>query len=76
MTDMKQMKIYKEAFPDAKVKCVSCHADAMPKKDDGQHEMNDYGKAVVDKAAQDGAEVTADTYKAVGTIEDFQKTGE
>ncbi len=36
--DMKEMKTYKEAFPDSKPKCVDCHAMAMPKKDDGQHE--------------------------------------
>lgn len=69
--DLKQIKAYKEAFADAKPKCIECHLDEKPKKEDGQHEANDYGKAVV-KAA--GAEKpTADTYKTVGKIEDFKK---
>ena len=72
--DMTQIKAYKEVYPDAKPKCIDCHVDKMPKKDDGAHENNDYGKAVV-KAATDAKldKPTADTYKAVGTIEDFAK---
>ncbi|MBF0121844.1 MAG: hypothetical protein HQL21_00370 [Candidatus Omnitrophica bacterium] len=78
--DMKQMKIYKEAFPEAKAKCVECHTDAMPKKDDGKHDVNDYGAAVMEQAKKDAeaaavAEVvpTAETYKKVGKIEEFKK---
>ncbi|MBF0618822.1 MAG: hypothetical protein HQL19_01510 [Candidatus Omnitrophica bacterium] len=73
--NIKMMKAYKEAYPDAKIKCISCHVVAMPKKDDGQHDMNDYGKAVVDAAAKDNADKvpTADTFKKVGTIEQFKK---
>ena len=68
---IRQIKAYKEAFPDAKPKCIDCHVDQFPKKDDGQHDLNDYGKVVV-KAA--GGEVpVADTYKTVGKIEDFKK---
>lgn len=72
--DLKQIKAYKEAFPDAKPKCMGCHVDEKPKKEDGQHEANDYGKAVL-KAAQDAKEEkpTADTYKKVGPIESFKK---
>ena len=66
-----QMKAYKEAFPDAKVKCIDCHTDEHPKKDDGQHEVNDYGKAVVKAAGSQ--KPTADNYKSVGTVEDFAK---
>jgi len=48
--------------------------DKMPKKDDGAHENNDYGKAVVAAAKTANLDVpTADTYKTVGTIEDFAK---
>lgn len=65
--DIKQLKIYKEAFPDAKLKCASCHVDEKPKKDDGAHELNDYGKKVVETAK----EPTADTYKTVGAVENF-----
>jgi hypothetical protein len=67
--DMTQIKAYKEAYPDAKPKCIDCHVDKMPKKDDGAHENNDYGKSIV-KAAQAAKldKPTADTYKAVGPI--------
>ncbi len=67
--NLKETKKYKEAFPDAKPKCINCHMDEKPKKDDGQHDPNDYGKAVI-KAA---SEPTVDTYKQVGKIEDFKK---
>jgi len=63
---MVQIKAYKEAYPDAKPKCIDCHVDKMPKKDDGAHELNDYGKAVVKAAGTD--KPTADTYKKAGPI--------
>ncbi|MBF0489032.1 MAG: hypothetical protein HQL15_00255 [Candidatus Omnitrophica bacterium] len=66
--NMKIVKAYKEAYPDEKPKCIGCHVDAMPKKD-GAHDPNDYGKAL--KAA--AAEVTVDSIKKVGKIEDFKK---
>lgn len=69
--DLKQIKAYKEAFADAKPKCIECHVDEKPKKDDGQHEANDYGKAVVKAAGTE--KPTAETYKTVGKIEDFKK---
>ena len=70
--DMAQIKAYKEVYPDAKPKCINCHAVSTPKKDDGAHELNAYGKAVLAEAGKD-AKPTADTYKKVGTIEDFAK---
>ena len=58
-----QVKIYKSAFPDAeKPKCTTCHVDKMPKKDDGMHEWNDYGKKV--RAVKETPD--EDTYKSVG----------
>jgi hypothetical protein len=60
--NMIEMKAYKAAYPDAKIKCVDCHADAMPKKD--KHDMSEYGKAVIAKAKD---------YKAIGKVEDFKK---
>jgi len=76
--DMKMIKAYKEAYPDAKPKCIECHVVALPKKADGEHEMNDYGKAVIAQATKEAAakaEVmpTADTFKKVGPIETFKK---
>lgn len=70
--DITQIKAYKEVFPEAKPKCIECHVDAMPKKADGQHDPNDYGKAVV-AAAEKDAKPTAETYKKVGAIENFKK---
>ncbi len=69
--NLTQLKAYKETYPDAHPKCINCHADEHPKKDDGQHDNNDYGKAVIKAAGTE--KPTADTYKTVGTIEDFAK---
>ena len=67
--DLKQIKVYKETYPDAKPKCINCHVDKMPKKDDGQHEPNDYGKAAIKAAKAAGVEKpTAETYKTIGPI--------
>ena len=75
--NMKEIKIYKEAYPGATTKCIDCHVDTMPKKDDGKHEWNAYGKAVIAEAKKAGAKPdvspTVDTYKKVGKIEDFKK---
>jgi len=70
--NMTQIKAYKEAYPGSTPKCINCHVDKMPKKDDGAHDPNDYGKAVI-KAAKDAKldSPTADTYKAAGTFEAY-----
>ncbi len=60
--DIAQIKNYKEAFPGEKPKCVACHADALPKKADGQHEMNAYGKKVLEVSKTP----TVETYKTAG----------
>lgn len=67
MADVEQVKLYKAAYPDAKPKCIFCHVDKLPKKDEGLHEPNAYGKKV-----REAAEITAQTYKEVGTFEDFE----
>jgi hypothetical protein len=60
--DIKQIKAYKEAYPDAKPKCILCHASEKPKKADGQHDLNKYGKKVMAiKQAPD-----ANDYKQAG----------
>ena len=67
--NLSEIKAYKEAYPDAHPKCINCHVAEHPKKDDGQHDNNDYGKSVVKAAKAAGLEKpTADTYKAVGPI--------
>jgi hypothetical protein len=59
-----QIKEYKKAFPDAKPKCIQCHAVEKPKKEDGQHDLNAYGKKVKDAAKAQPP--TDAAYKAVG----------
>lgn len=74
--NVEEMKKYKEAFPGASVKCIDCHVDKIPKKDDGAHEWNAYGKAVLAQAGKEAVkevEPTTDTYTHVGKIEDFKK---
>jgi len=67
--DMAQIKAYKETYPDAKPKCIDCHVDKMPKKEDGAHDPNDYGKSVIKAAKAAGLDKpTANTYKTVGQI--------
>lgn len=67
--DMKQIKAYKEAFPSESPKCTACHVDSIPKKDDGKHELNEYGQKVVKECAAP----TAETYKKVGKAEEVKK---
>lgn len=64
--NLKEMKAYKEAFPDAKLKCVTCHAVERPSKE-GAHGLNAYGQAVLGADANP----TAETFKKVGKAEDF-----
>ncbi len=67
--DMKQIKAYKEAFPGEAPKCVACHVDSLPKKDDGKHELNEYGQ----KVTKENPEPTAETYQKVGKAEEVKK---
>ena len=67
---LKEIKAYKEAFPEAKPKCINCHEAEKPKKDEGLHEWNDYGKAAIKLEAHP----TADTFKKLGSFEDFEKS--
>ncbi len=60
--DLKQIKAYKEVYPDEKPKCACCHVDKKPSKEDGKHDLNAYGKKV--KALADAP--TAENYKAAG----------
>ena len=67
MADVEQIKLYKAAFPESKPKCIFCHVDKLPKKDEGMHEPSAYGKKI-----REAAEITAETYKEVGTFEEFE----
>lgn len=79
--DLTVLKAYKEAFPDTHPKCSACHVDALPKKAEGQHEWNAYGKAVTkavkdagigDVPTADDTPKLVDALKKVGKIEDFK----
>ncbi|OGW90866.1 MAG: hypothetical protein A3D28_06095 [Omnitrophica bacterium RIFCSPHIGHO2_02_FULL_63_14] len=64
--NVKQIKAYKEAFADEKPKCAGCHVSEKPKKEAGEHEMNEYGKKVLAAKAAESPDV--ETYKQVGKI--------
>lgn len=64
--NLKEIKAYKEAFPGAQLKCISCHAVERPSKE-GAHGLNGYGQAVLNIDANP----TAETFKKVGKAEDF-----
>ena len=48
--NVKYLKVYKDAYPDPKPQCMFCHVDKLPKKDDGKHDLNEYGKKVKEAA--------------------------
>ncbi|MEI7750554.1 MAG: hypothetical protein WCJ71_00560 [Candidatus Omnitrophota bacterium] len=66
--NVKEMKAYMQAFPTAKVKCISCHAVEKPTKN-GSHGLNDYGDAVL-KAEKNP---TPEIFRKLGKAEDFKK---
>lgn len=61
LASIEEAKLYKEAYGKMP-KCSQCHTDAVPKKDAGMHELNDYGKKVIAL----NAAPTADTYRETG----------
>lgn len=65
--NMHQIKLYKTAFPGTAPKCTICHIGKMPKKEEGKHELNAYGKKI-----REAQEITAETYTQVGTYEEFE----
>ena len=52
--DLEIQKQAKAAGVDVK-NCQTCHVDALPKKDEGKHELNDAGKWLVAEKAKRGA---------------------
>lgn len=46
MANIGVVKTYKETFPGEKPKCTCCHVDKSPKKEEGKHEFNEYGKKI------------------------------
>ena len=70
--DVNQIKLYKKAFPGAKPKCLFCHVNKIPKKADGEHDLNAYGLKVKSIAAVP----TEEAYKEAGSAEDFKMPAE
>ena len=60
--NMDNLNVYKEAFEGSKPKCTFCHIDKLPKKTDGDHNLNKYGETLKDA---DG-KVTVESIKAAG----------
>jgi hypothetical protein len=69
--DVRQFKVYKEAFPSSKPKCITCHVKEKPTKDEGKHDLNAYGA----KAKEMSPPPTAETYRALGAYENFENKG-
>jgi hypothetical protein len=65
--DKKQQKYYKRAFKE-KAKCIYCHVDTKPKKEDDMHDLNDYGKQAlaIDKKPK------KETYLQLGPVDPAQ----
>ena len=59
---IEQTKVYQKVFGGDKPKCIQCHAAKLPKKEDGKHDPNDYGKKLL--AVQEKPD--ENTYKKVG----------
>lgn len=71
MASVDQAKLYKSVFGQ-KPKCISCHTDKVPKKEDGKHDLNEYGKKL--KAAKIKESPDEETYKTVGKNEKAEFT--
>ncbi len=65
--NVKQIKAYKEAYADTKPKCIHCHTLEKPKKEDGEHDLNEYGKKV--KAIKEVPDTAAYTLAGPGAEE-------
>lgn len=57
--NLNQLKVYKEAFPETKAQCAVCHVDKLPKKDEGLHDLNEYGQTVKEAMVDDELSVEA-----------------
>lgn len=67
--NINQMNMYKKVFTGSKPKCLFCHLDTVPKKEDGKHDFNAYGL----KLKETDEVPTEETYQKVGTVEEFEK---
>jgi hypothetical protein len=72
--DAKLMKIYREVYPDLKPNCTYCHIDKLPKKEDGQHELNPYGKTIQEKMPGKAKDLSDEDLKKAA-VKIFQEIG-
>ncbi|MCA9402472.1 MAG: hypothetical protein KC897_01710 [Candidatus Omnitrophica bacterium] len=72
--NVKQLKVYREVYPDYKPKCNYCHVDEKPKKDDGKHDLNAYGQKL--QELMNGEALTEEIIREVGSHEDFEAAAE
>ena len=72
--NVKQLKAYREVYPDYKPKCSYCHVDEKPKKDDGKHDLNAYGQKL--QELMNGEALTEEMIRGVGSHEDFEAAAE
>ena len=69
--NLEQVKNYKAAFPDeGKPKCAACHVAKLPKKEEGKHDWNEYGKKILEaKKELNKEKVDEEVLKKVGKNE-------
>jgi hypothetical protein len=68
--NLAQVKLYKTTFEGEKPKCTTCHMDKAPKKEEGKHEWNDYGKKILAaKKELNKEQVDEEVLKKVGKNE-------
>ena len=68
--NVKQLKTYREVYPDYKPKCNYCHIEEKPSKDEGKHELNAYGQEL--QKLMNGEDLTKEMVESVGNHEDFK----
>ena len=67
--NLKDIKAYKEVYPNVKLKCTDCHMVVRGDDPDNPMDLNPYGKAamLLEKFP------TAERYRKIGRLEDFGK---
>lgn len=77
--DSTVIKAYKTVYPDAQLKCMSCHLPSFP----WEHPWNAYGQTVKkginaagvgDVPTEKDVSKIADVFKQIGKVEDFKST--
>ena len=64
------LKTYRKVYPDLKPSCLYCHLDKVPKKEDGKHEPNAYGKWLKELAGE--GEITEEVITKAGRHDEFE----